>query len=189
MAPNHWELITTKIELVCRIFRLRSDRSKSPRTGRSYDFYVLEAVPWVNIIPITDMGEIVLIRQFRHGIRENTLEIPGGMVDEGYSPEEAAVKELLEETGYEARDIVPLGWVHPNPAILDNRCYTFLAKGAAPSGKQSLDEKEDIEVVLRPASEIPQMIARGEISHALVICALHKYLAMGSKAQGKGRKA
>jgi 8-oxo-dGTP pyrophosphatase MutT (NUDIX family) len=181
MAPKSWDLIHSKLEMACRVFRLRSDRSKSPRTGMSYDFYVLEAVPWVNIVPITDRGEIVLIRQYRHGIRQNTLEIPGGMVDEGYSPEEAAVKELFEETGYGAREIVPLGWVHPNPAILDNRCYTFLAKGAAPSGSQDLEEKEDIEVILRPATEIPQMIASGEISHALVICALHKYLEM---AQG-----
>ena len=156
-------------------FLLRTDRVRSPRTGESYDFYVLESSSWVNVIPLTADGEVVMVRQYRHGIRENTLEIPGGLVENSDSPEEAASRELLEETGYAATEIVPLGWVHPNPAIQNNRCYSFLAMDVTPAGQQTLDDREDIEVVIRPLADIPSLIRTGTISHALVVAAFHQY--------------
>ncbi len=158
------------------IFSVRLDRSVSPSTGFQREFTVMETVDWVNVIARTDAGEILLVRQFRHGTREYTLEIPGGGVDaRDSSPEEAARRELREETGYEARSWVPLGVVEPNPAFQTNRCHTYLAEGASPSSKMSLDPGEEIEVILRPESEVLKMMEGGEIAHALVVAAFYWY--------------
>jgi len=82
---------------------------------------------------------------------------------------------LREETGYEAERLVYLGAVAPNPAILTNRCHTFLAENVRPVGPQQLDDAEEIEVVLLDPAEIPERIRRGEINHALVVAAFYLY--------------
>jgi 8-oxo-dGTP pyrophosphatase MutT (NUDIX family) len=174
MAPKPWKLISSDRKGSFRIFDLRVDRACSPRTDKAHDFFILETTAWVNVIPLTPQNEVVLIRQYRHGIQEVTLEIPGGIVESKDSPEAAARRELLEETGHEASDMVPLGFVHPNPAFLNNCCYTYLAKDARKVGKQAQDEKEDIEVVLRPLADIPHLIRNGDITHALVLAAFYR---------------
>lgn len=132
----------------------------------------MEFTDWVNVIPLTADNEVVMVRQFRHGIEDFTLEIPGGMVDpEDTDPCSAAQRELWEETGYGSADIVRLGEVHPNPALQKNRCFSFLARDVRPTRKPQLDGTEEIEVVLVPRAEIAGRIAGGEISHALVIAA------------------
>lgn len=175
MMPKSWPVISSRLEHAFRIFSLRTDRSRSPLTGTEHDFVVLKSPAWVNVIPLSPAEEVILIRQYRHGIREVTLEIPGGLVEAKDTPLGAAKRELLEETGFRAESWVDLGFVHPNPAIHDNRCYTFLALGVTPAGPQSLDEKEDIEVLSRPLAEIPRLIREGEISHALVIAAFWRF--------------
>ncbi|RLB42767.1 MAG: NUDIX hydrolase [Deltaproteobacteria bacterium] len=175
MAPKTWKVLHSKRDTSYRVFSIRTDTAQSPRNGSVYDFYILESNPWVNVIPITPEGNVVLVRQYRHGIRDLTVEIPGGLVDEGDTPEEAAWRELAEETGYSAEEMISLGAVHPNPAIQNNLCYTFLAKQAHKAGKQHQDTAEDIEVLTRPLSEIPKMIKDGEITHSLVIVAFYRY--------------
>jgi 8-oxo-dGTP pyrophosphatase MutT (NUDIX family) len=174
MLPKPWDIVSSERRDRLRIFGLRVDRAVSPRTGEAHDFYVLESGSWVNVIPITPAQEVVLIRQYRHGTREITLEIPGGIVEPGDSPQEAARRELREETGYEAEKMVELGFVHPNPAFLDNRCYTFLAPHARRTGPQTQDEKEDIRVLLEPLTEIPRLIREGAITHSLVVAAFYR---------------
>ena len=174
MKPKPWPLVSSRIDRSFRIFDLRMNRSVSPRTGEEHDFIVLESAPWVNVIALTDRGEVVLIQQYRHGTQEVTLEIPGGLVDAD-EPSAAAKRELLEETGYRGEEWIDLGYVHPNPAIQNNRCHTFLALGAKPAGTQSLDDKEDIAVVLKPLAEIPRLIREGAITHALVLCAFWRF--------------
>ena len=173
--PKPWKLISSKRAESYRIFNLRTDRARSPRTHRTHDFYVLESRDWVNVIPLTPANEVVLVRQYRHGTREVTLEIPGGLVESDDSPEQSAHRELREETGYEAPAMIPLGAVHPNPAFLNNRCYTYLALDAVPAGDQEQDEKEDIEVVLKPLRELHRSIQEGEITHSLVIAAFYRF--------------
>jgi 8-oxo-dGTP pyrophosphatase MutT (NUDIX family) len=175
MAPKLWEIVSTRKDRTSSFFNLRVDHARSPRTGETYDFYVLESSPWVNVLPITPDNKIVLVRQYRHGIRDNTLELPGGVIEPKDSPLQAALRELQEETGYTTSEIVELGWLHPNPAIQSNRCYTYLAKDVVLSGAQDQDDREDIEVVLCPLSEIPEMIRTGIINHALIIAAFHLY--------------
>jgi ADP-ribose pyrophosphatase YjhB (NUDIX family) len=85
------------------------------------------------------------------------------------------LRELREETGYGASGLISLNSVHPNPAIQSNRCFTFLAAGVYPEGDQDQDEKEDIQVLLRPLSEIPRLIREGQITHSLVLAAFYRY--------------
>jgi len=169
---KEWPLVTSETLLSLRVFELRRNRCRSPRTGAEHDFFVLSGRDWCNTVPLTDDGEVVLIRQFRHGTRETTLEIPGGIIDPGdASPAEAARRELLEETGCEANIIESIGVVAPNPAIQSNACYSFVARGVKQVAEPKLDAAEDIEVVRLPLHEIPRRIAAGEVRHALVIVA------------------
>lgn len=146
------------------------------------DFYVVTAPDWINVIPVTEDDRVILVRQYRFGIEGSTLEIPGGMCDEGEPPDAAARRELREETGYEAGDLELLGSVHPNPAIQNNRCHSFLAPGVRRVGAPDPDTDESIEVVEVPLSEIPGLIAGGKITHALVIAAFHYLGLSGSKS-------
>jgi ADP-ribose pyrophosphatase len=175
MAPKSWTIVSSKSDKSYRVFNLRTDTACSPRTNRTHDFFIMESAPWVNIIPLTKKDEIVLIQQYRHGIRDITLEIPGGLVESTDSPEEAARRELLEETGYREESLISLGAVHPNPAIQSNLCYTFLAKNVYLAENQNQDESEDIEVVIKPLAEIPRLIREGTITHSLVITAFYRF--------------
>ena len=134
---------------------------------------MLEGADWANVIALTDRDEVVLIRQFRHGTDAVTLEIPGGAVDPGETHEEAATRELLEETGHEARRWTKLGEVHPNPALQNNLCSTWLAEGAHRVCEPKLDEGEAIEVKTVRLHDIKPLIAQGEITHALVVAAFY----------------
>ena len=175
MPIKPWKLVSSKIDSSYSIFNLRTDRAVSPRTQKTHDFYILESLDWVNVIPITIENDVVLIRQYRHGIRDITLEIPGGIIEKKDSPENAALRELKEETGYSTSDIIQLSSVYANPAFLDNRCYTFLAKDVSPVSEQDQDEKEDIEIVLKPLEDIPRLIREGEISHSLILVAFYRF--------------
>lgn len=157
----------------CRVFKVRRDHSADPRDGRVHDFYVIEAPDWVNVIPLTDDGRVVLIEQYRHGTGEVSLEIPGGMVDEGESPRDAAARELFEETGYEAGEVSLLGRTRPNPAIQDNWIHTFVARGVGHRGEPSDTGTEQTVVRLVPLERIPALIAEGKITHSLVVVGFH----------------
>lgn len=171
-----WKRIHSKKTQSYRIFSIRTDTAISPRTGKQHEFYIIESENWVNIIPITLDHQVVMIRQYRHGSREVTLEIPGGLVDSGDTPKKAALRELLEETGYQAQRVEQIGVVTPNPAIFNNRCYTFLAKGVKKVAGPTPDQTEDIEVVLVPLKKIPHLILKGKIDNAMVITAFAHYV-------------
>lgn len=169
-----WETLSSQSLFDLPLFRVRQDRCRSPRTGAAHEFLVLETQDWVNIVALTPEQEVVMVRQFRAGSGQVTLEIPGGVVDPGETPQVAAARELREETGYCASEWIELGSIHPNPAILSNRCHTFLARGCVLAGAPALEEREDISVELLPLGEVPRRLAAGEISHALVAVAFQK---------------
>jgi len=170
-----WPRIRSQSVQSFRVFSIRTDTTVSPRTGIEHDFYVIETQDWVNIIPLTADHRVVMIRQYRHGSREVTLEIPGGLVDPGETQEGAAARELLEETGYQAEEVVEIGVSNPNPAIFNNRCYTFMARNVTKVRDPAPDQTEDIEVVLFPLIDIPELIRKGKVDHAIVISAFYWY--------------
>lgn len=156
-----------------RVFTTRADTTISPRTGQEHTFYVIESTDWINIIPLTADNQVVMIRQYRHGNDEVTLEVPGGMVDAGETPQQAAERELREETGYASDDVVPTGSVAPNPALFNNTCYSFLARHAHRVGEQHFDGTEDIGLELVDLAAVPDLIRTGQITHALTINAFY----------------
>ncbi|MDO8956319.1 MAG: NUDIX hydrolase, partial [Deltaproteobacteria bacterium] len=170
-----WKLLHAKIIQSCRIFSIKSERYRSPRSGKEHDFYLIDSVDWVNIIPLTSDEKVILVKQFRFGTKDFSLEIPGGMLDDGEPPAQAARRELLEETGYAGDEPILLGMVHPNPAIHTNRCYSYLIRNVTFSNPPQQDSTEDIEVQIVPLAEIPRLIRDGRITHALVIAAFYWY--------------
>ena len=173
--PLHtWRRLAADIVYECRIFTLRRDVSRFSRDEAEHEFHVLEAPDWCNIVPLTPDEQVVMVRQFRHGVRDYTLEVPGGMVDpEDASPLVAARREMVEESGFDSDHIDPLGVVHPNPAIQNNRCHTFVAYDVVRRHAPVFDSTEETEVVLVPLANVPELIRDGRITHALVITAFH----------------
>jgi len=174
-----WPCVRSQTNQSYRVFSIRTDTVLSPKTGAEHDFYVIESSDWVNIIPLTADQKVVMVRQYRHGSKQVTLEIPGGLVDPGDTPEKAAFRELLEETGYQAEEWVKIGSVSPNPAIFNNRCYTFVARNLKKVSDPKPDQTEDLEVVLIPIPDIPKLIREGAIDHAIVVAAFHWYFLSG----------
>ena len=169
-----WEKLDSQYLGDFRIFRIRQDTSRSPRTGAAHRFFVLESPDWVNVIPLTPEGNVIMIRQYRPGTEDVTLEVPGGMVDatDG-DPSVSAARELREETGYEVEAIVHLGSAAPNPAFLNNRCHSYLALGVRPMHEVALDGAEDIAFEEVPLAAIPDLIRDGAITHSLTITAFY----------------
>ncbi len=155
MPHRSWKLIGSRDISDHRIFRIRHDYYRFEPTGAERDFVVLDCPDWVNIIPLTDDGQVVLIRQYRHGTRDVSLEVPGGVVEADETPQDAAVRELQRRNRLCPATVKPLGFVSPNPAIQGNRSYTFLAEGCRLTAEPQPDSFEQIEVLLRPLKDIP----------------------------------
>ena len=176
--PYPWITLATEVLGTYPIFELSRSRLRSPMSGREHRFLRLDCPDWVNIIAVTDDGRMVLVEQYRHGTDEMTLEIPGGAVDPGENPVTSAARELEEETGYRASELIEIGCVDPNPAFISNRCWTFLAIGCRDDGTMNLDPSEEITVELTPLEDFGSLIDRGTITHSLVIAA-HDHLQRG----------
>jgi 8-oxo-dGTP pyrophosphatase MutT (NUDIX family) len=172
--PTAWKRLGARELSQHRIFRLGEVRYESPRNAHTIDAVVLDAPDWVNIIAVTPEQACVMIRQYRFGTASMVLEIPGGMIDESEPPLTAAVRELREETGYEAARWTSLGSIAPNPAFQSNRLHMFLAEGAVLAGEQQQDPSEDIAVELISLKAVDEMLAAGHVDHALVAVAFHK---------------
>jgi ADP-ribose pyrophosphatase len=140
------------------------------------DAFIMRCRDWCNVLAITPNDEVVLIWQYRFGSDAMSLEIPGGVIDAGETPEHAALRELREETGYEAERVEPLVVVEPNPAMQDNRFHAFVARGARPTAVTKFDAMEELETVLLPLSRLEALLDGGQVTHSLVHVTLETYL-------------
>jgi len=174
--PPAWDVLRREQLQDCAVFKVTRQLSRSPRTGEVHPFYGIEADPWVNVVPVTPAGEVVMVRQFRHGSGAVTLEIPGGIVDPGETPEAAAARELREETGFGGGRLEALGSVNPNPALFGNRLHTFVARDVVRLGPAENHGLEETSVVLVPRAELGAMLRAGAIDHALVVAGLCRYV-------------
>ncbi len=177
-SPNqdlYWELLNSREDRQYHLFSVKIDTCKSPRTGNSHEFQVLKSPDWVAVVAITNDQEVVLVNQFRHGIRELSLELPGGLVKDGQTPLKSAAEELVEETGFVAPSLKLLGWMHPFPAIFNNKFYVYLAENATFSGELNPDETEELETILAPLNKLKEYIRDGKITCGIMIAALGLY--------------
>jgi len=157
-----------------RIFSLEKSRRDEEGTKKTGDFYVLNAADWINIIALTAENNVVLVEQFRHGSEDFELEIVGGLVDADETPKDAALRELREETGFiptVESEVFLIGKVLPNPAFLNNTCYTYLVTNVKQEVEQQLDINENIAVRVEPLEKIDDLIRTGHITHSLVVAA------------------
>lgn len=137
------------------------------------DFYRFNFGDWVHVIPETAESDILMIKQFRFGTEKYSLEFPGGQVEPGSSPLDAANAELVEETGYSSQEMLEIGWAYPNPAIQKNKCFFFHARNVKLVGETALEDAEDITLVRVKRSEIPELISNGSITHSLALLAYY----------------
>lgn len=171
-----WEIIKDKKVYETPIFSLHEKKVLPDAGSDAANFYVLQAPEWINVISLTEDNHIILVEQYRHGIDEPTLEIPGGMVDEGEEPIEAAKRELLEETGFEADSWEALGKTSSNPAILSNFTHLYLATGCKKTGPQQTDGHEDIDVHTMPLHEFLSLVEEDVVHHSIVLAGVAKFL-------------
>jgi ADP-ribose pyrophosphatase len=156
--------------------RFRIDKCELSN-GNLLDATIIEFRSWANVVALTKNGEVVLVKQYRHGVCEALLEFPGGVVEDDEDPLEGAKRELLEETGYSASKLIQVGQLYPNPALQTNTLHCFLALDAEKVGEQSLDAGEDIEVHLVLLDELVEMAKQGEFRHGLMTAVLFSVLA------------
>jgi 8-oxo-dGTP pyrophosphatase MutT (NUDIX family) len=169
-----WKRIRRSELLACPIFKVTERLNEGPG-GRSGSFVVLEASDWASVVPVVRKdGEtyFLMVRQYRHGSDEVSVEFPGGVVEPGEEPAAAAERELAEETGYRAASLRLAGVVRPNPAFMDNRYHVYVAEGLELVGDKELDEHEVLDSFLVGASEVRAAMGSGEYSHALMVAAL-----------------
>lgn len=169
-----WQVQHKELIKDMRLFKIIKHQSYHLDKNMNFDFIILDTNDWVNIIPLTPDNQVIAIKQYRAGVEDIVLEIPGGVVEKSEDPAQAGLRELTEETGYVSTEWETLGYAHPNPAIQNNRCHFILAKNCELKEKTNFDPSEDIETELVPLIEIPNLITTNKLTHSLVQCAFQR---------------
>ena len=150
-----------------------------PHGGEIPEFHLIESPDWASTLAITDTGHIVLVDQYRHGAGRVSRELPAGIIEPGETPEQAARRELEEETGFVADHWEHLLTINTEPARHTSHAHFFFAKGARKVAAQCVDPSEFIDVVLLETKEILPAINRGTILHGVHVGAIMLAVARG----------
>ncbi len=154
-----------------RIFALRQDRVRSAMSGKETRVDRLLCPDWVNVIAFDDDDNLLLVRQWRFGVQEFSIEIPAGALEAGEDPVAGGLRELVEETGFtpvNLDDVVLLGATRPNAAFMNNRCYSVFVPRARQTRAQKLDPTEEIEILQMPRADVDDAVRNGALRCARV---------------------
>lgn len=173
---KRWHEVRAETRFECRIFAVEESLSVSPYDGSEHSYYRLRCDEWVQIVPVTAAGEIVLVREYRHGSQALSLEVPGGLLEAGEAPADTALRECLEETGYRGARALPLGTLNPNPAMFSNTLHAFWAPDVERVAEIRNSATEHTETVLVPVRDVRGLLREGTIDHALVAATLWRFL-------------
>lgn len=174
---SRWKVLKSVELLKAGFFRLRSEQCQLPDGRVMPNYYVLDFADWVNVVPVTTDGQMILVEQYRHGAGLDFLELPGGSLDShGEDPRLAGARELREETGFESSELIDCGPHYPNPALQSNRMHTFLALNCRLVGSPQLDPFEDLHVRLMPVREAVSRLEKGEFLHSIIAASFMRAL-------------
>ncbi len=162
-----WEVLSSEYLSRHLYFTARKDKCETPEGKIIEEYFVVELPATVCAVAITEEDEVLMVRQYRHPLKETILEIPGGFVDENETHEEAIKRELKEETGYEFSSITQVGRVSANPGVLENYTYLFLAEGGKKTGTQKLDKNEELELEKISIEKLKTLFLENKIVQAL----------------------
>jgi len=187
--PGPWKVLQREYVARKPWFTVRVDRVELPNGTVIPEYWVSEYLPWVNVVALTDRDEVVLIRQYRHGLGAVHWELPAGSTDpEDTSLEEAGRRELREETGYGGGRWSLLSTLSANPALQNNLTYTYLAEGVTPLGDAAPEPSEDIRVHLVPLAEVEAIIERDGFVQSLHTAPLLLLLLRRRRAQAEAAR-
>ncbi len=168
-----WQKIASTYLVKEKWATLRVDTCKLQNGAIKDDYYVLEYPNWVNAVALTEENKVILVRQYRFAADIISLEIPGGVIDDGEDPETAIKRELKEETGYTFDSCELIATLYPNPATSTNRTFTYLLKGGVKTHDQHLDEHEILNVEEYSIEELRILLKENKIDQALHVAGLY----------------
>jgi 8-oxo-dGTP pyrophosphatase MutT (NUDIX family) len=173
-----WKVLSTNKLFSSGLFTLKSEKCELPDGRVMPRYYVMDFPDWVNILPITKNGEVILVKQYRHASKREHLEVPGGSMDPSLQESflEGARREMLEETGYDSKNIVSIGSHFPNPALQSNRMHTFIAFDCEKVQEQNLDEFEDLSLYFCSLEKLKDHLINGDVDHSIMIASISKAL-------------
>lgn len=173
MRDLTWKVLESNYVYKDRWFIARADKCAFPDGRIIEPYYVLEFPNWCNVVLVTEDEKIVLVKQYRHAIQQTTIELPGGVIDANENAEQAAIREVQEETGFEITNIQLLYKTAPNPATNNNFAYFFLAKAGNIITQQKFDAFEDMDVQIYSKEEVLHMIENSQLAHGVQIGAIY----------------
>lgn len=158
MQPEPWEVVARRVLVDDRWLRLRADDCRTTDGRTIAPYYVLDYGDWVSVLALDEHGNAIVVDEYRHGAGVIALGTIGGGVAVGEDPRDAAARELREETGYAAEQIVDLGATWANFGSHTNRVHHFLAQGCRRVGDASPDESETIAVDILPLDSLGERL-------------------------------
>ncbi|HYP89202.1 MAG TPA: NUDIX hydrolase [Polyangiaceae bacterium] len=167
-----WQVLESKLVVSERWLQLREDRVRLANGHEIERFHVIHGPDWASVLCVTEASEVVLVRQYRHGIVKASLELPAGVIEPNETPEEAARRELLEETGFESDDWVSIQTVSTEPARHTTTAHFFCARGARQTRPPAPEDTELLEMVKVPLAELGRLATDGSIVHGVHVGAI-----------------